>query len=490
MENAKDPHKRRNSKWSFFRDNAHYLILFLVIILNFLGFFNLLPDEIDFFEKILSWTLLGLLLYHARLSEIFFGEEHHGIDVLLIISYFSFVLKDLAAFSMTAIEEGGSSLFLETYMFILDNVVIFTRATFMFGLSMLIVLSVYTALKVHFHVPSMMHIIHEEGNFDGSARKFLERFFLTFLVFIGFYLIVFNLISEWLAIAVDDPLLLLGIIFYIFMGRKLTMGTKIEKLGNMGERFYSNFISMFKSEKKILLALSGMLVLHILTDIANFMIPYIFGLSGGFYSGGFTGSHVPVPELLRTGIIQTGLLYEKIALVLGYAFNVFGMLFLMIGPAYIWYRLYRQEEFDVRAFVLFLFFMSVSFFLIEPAFSVQTMNVETHNLYGTDILSKEISFNIFAFAASLSVGVIAFILARSERIRKYLVMVGVAVIQLFFLKYIYHFFIGISGYYIDTIRGFVTAGDWFFTSTLGLFFLMTCAFYVGSSIVFLYETWS
>ena len=85
---------------------------------------------------------------------------------------------------------------------------------------------------------------------------------------------------EWLAIAIDAPLLVIALFIYLFFVIKHHKGFHAEsmifKLGNVGERFYEKFISLFHSKRGLFLGIAGMLVLHLLTDVGNFVIPYTF----------------------------------------------------------------------------------------------------------------------------------------------------------------------------------------------------------------------
>ena len=75
------------------------VILILIIILNVLDFFEILPADIDFAKKIISWTALGYILYKASLTKIFFNNQKMSIDILLIMSYFMLIFKNIIIFS-------------------------------------------------------------------------------------------------------------------------------------------------------------------------------------------------------------------------------------------------------------------------------------------------------------------------------------------------------------------------------------------------------
>ena len=475
----------RNKLSEVFAFGIHEFILILVIILNFLGFFHLLTAEIDYMEKIISWTILGLLLHKANLSNIFFGDKNPVIDVSIILCYFGMIFKDLVEFSLTAIEDSPNSLFTSMFSFIVDNADYITRYSFKLSAIFLILLAFYIAVKIEFKIPSVMHIIHEDGLPRRNILKIIERFVLTNLVLFGFFVIVFNLISEWLAIAVDDPLLLLGILFYFFKGKKLTVGTKIEKLGSMGEDFYERFVEMFKSRKKIFLALSGMLVLHIITDVANFILPYTLKLSSTLYSR-LGANHISIIELANNQSLANPGFMSSLNIFCGYGINVLGITLLLISSSIVWYHLLYEKPLKFRSFFIFIFFFSVIFFLLNPAFSITRID-QSFNVLGTDIRSNEISLNPIYFLISFVSALIIAIANRIEKLTKFVSIAFAGVTTVFFVYYIFFYFTSIAQFYITF---FFNASDVFLMTVMGLIAFINVIFYLVGTITFVLECWT
>ncbi len=81
------------------------LVLTLLILLNVFDFFEYLPADLDYIKKIISWSALGYLLYKASLTRIFFNEKHAHIDIILILSYFMLIFKNLVLFSSEVVED-------------------------------------------------------------------------------------------------------------------------------------------------------------------------------------------------------------------------------------------------------------------------------------------------------------------------------------------------------------------------------------------------
>ena len=133
------------------KQRTEEFILIFLIIVNFLDFFKILPGDLDFFKKIISWSLLGYLFYHLSLSKLFFGSRNKFIDVSLIVSYFLLIAKNLTSFAAVAVEE--TSLLKNFYEFLIDNAVMVQYVAFYIGGIALILLSLYLTLKIKVKKP-------------------------------------------------------------------------------------------------------------------------------------------------------------------------------------------------------------------------------------------------------------------------------------------------------------------------------------------------
>ena len=169
-----------------------FLLLF-IILLNILDFAEWLPGDVDFFKKILSWILLGYLLYKISLVKQFFGVRNKLLDIVLILTYFLFISKNLTVFASVAIEE--TNILSGFYTLIINKKILIEYITFSLGGVMLILLSIYVTFKLKVTKPSLMDVIHERG-IPKSIYKKVERFFVTFLALVSFFIIVFKASSR------------------------------------------------------------------------------------------------------------------------------------------------------------------------------------------------------------------------------------------------------------------------------------------------------
>jgi hypothetical protein len=488
------------------------LILAALIILNVLDFFEKLTPEMDYVKKIISWTALGYLLYKASLSSIFFGEKHKTVDLILILGYFSMVVKNFIHYARQVIENSVTKdLFSETGKFLVDssgelvqkhtidgfeipqylfklyqNIVNNESTILLFGLiigyTVLVVLAFYIAIKVDIEAPSLLNALYLQG-LPQTTGEMLKRFIMTFVVFMGFYVVVFNLMMEWLAIAVDAPLLMIGLVFYFFAGN-LNMGEKLEKLGNMGEDFYQEFIEMFRQRDTMFWAVAGMLVLHIITDIPNLILPYVFGFADVLYEGTLQDTSI---WNIAVEALQGLDLTSQIIMGAGYILNLVGILLLMIAPAYIWWHVYKKSEFDFNPLFFFIFVTTVVYFLLDPLFIIERVDVNT--LLGVKISLQAITGSLLYLLMSLGAGlVVAFgsLLYLPKKLFVVLITLGV---QVFFIRHMYFYFMSALNFYFNLLVGLLETNAYFKLITLGIIGVFTALFYISGSFTYIVKTW-
>ncbi|MFH1642877.1 MAG: hypothetical protein ABIC04_08330 [Nanoarchaeota archaeon] len=471
---------------------SEIFILIFLIIINFLDFFEVLPGDVDFAKKLLSWFLLAYLLYRISLTELFFGTRNKIIDFLLIVSYFLLITKNLVGYAHVSVEE--ANFLAPIYHFLIHNNIMVEITSFYIGGIGLILLSFVMTFLMEVKSPSLMDVIHEQG-YPQSFSKMIERFIATFFVLTFFFIVVFNLVMEWLAIAVDASLLVVAFFFYMFTlfrthFRNLHPESFLYKVGDVGEEFYEKFIGLFHSRQRIFLGISGLLVLHLLTDVANFIFPYIFGFHDILYFGQLGSStHNPLFKLFLIDASVATSLISKMYTSWVYIFNIFAMLFLLILPAYIWYKLYHRSGFFVSSRKLSIFFISVMIFILAPVFKLIEMKVK--GLTGVDIITINLDPNLNLALIVLSTilfGIFIYFLSHNHFIKEKIMGLGIVLIDIFFAIYIFLFFKSTSVYYLNTIKLLLQRNEYFVTFYFIVFFIITTLFYIIGFLIFLSET--
>ncbi|MCB9362365.1 hypothetical protein H6504_02925 [Candidatus Woesearchaeota archaeon] len=497
------------------------IFLLSVIILNILDFFEILPGDFDFIKKILSWAVLGYLMYHVNLAKIIFGKDSHedmqgmnlglkpqDVNLLIIVSYFMMIFKNMVHYADTALTESAAgrmdlSPISKTVLEAFTQIPNIDHLTLVAGGCMLFIVSIVLALKYDIRAPSIMHIIHEEGDPSRSIKEMLLRFISIFLILISFYILVFNFFMEWLAFAVDAPLLVFGIVAYFFVivrsHKSFHPESFIFKIGNFGEEFYEHFLTLFYTKSGLFLGMTGMLILHLLTDIGNFMLPYTLGFHDSLYFSGMeVASHRPIffgngaifPEILDSapgaGILVTSFII--------YLVSIIGALALFIVPGYLWYKVYISRGINVPHLILGLFYASVLTLLLSRSFQINAINQE--GLVGVDITTHHIStvlpgWLILIFAVVLAL--LVFVLSFNFRVKSILMFIAMVGTLIFVGTYVALFAISTSRNYLFILHKLLELGNgigylmFFF---LAVFFIIVLIFYVGSFLLYLKEAFT
>ncbi|MGM5488870.1 MAG: proline-rich domain-containing protein [Nanobdellota archaeon] len=457
---------------------AEDIFVIILILLNILDFLEVLPGDLDILKKILSWVMLGYLMYHVNLAKLIFGKDTHedihghsiglkprDIDLLIILSYFLLIFKNMTHFARVVEEEvahGALELTSFGHAFVSalsENAMQISSATFFFGGLFLIAIALFMALRYDIKAPSIMSIIHEEGPPSRSIGQTITRFVTSFIILCGFYVVVFNFFMEWLAFAVDAPLLVFGLFFYLFlivrMKKHLDAESFLHKVGSFGEGFYEKFLELFYTKRGLILGVTGMLVLHLLTDVGNFLVPYILGIHDALYFSSLDAAlHHDFLHLLSSQISGMGLL-DSLVLVLVYVFNVIGALCVALAPGYLWMKMYKGESPSIPGWMLGLFFMSLIVLFIAPI--MWMTSISEGGLAGVDIQSRAAEADMGFLAVLLVAGACAVVMWGLSKMNKQaVVLLGITCVNLFFLWYVKLFSFDVAQQYLDQLSSLLT----------------------------------
>ncbi len=559
-------------------------LLLGIILFQVLDFVKLLSPFWDYVKKIVSWALIGYLLYRMAPSGLFFGERRRWWDAAFILACFALALKTIIRFAAVAREAmlsrvlsyatfvpggnasaavasiplkeaslnafsllggylpnasayakpfaaqltltntavpfaltagnrsvgallrpyGPDGIILQLYNTLVLHGAAIERWSFIIGACLLILLGLFAAVRYRARKPSVLSVLHEDGatGIGGAVVRLLA----ILLVMAAFFTLLFNLAAEWLAIAVDAPLMMTGIAAYLLIAvrfhrryhRGLATEDLISRVGNFGNNFIKGFGRLFTDWRTVPLGLSGLLVLHLLVDVGNFVVPYITSRKDVIYFGQLGAGHAPLPALIAAG--WTADLGASLARLLLYLLNTAGILFLLILPAYIWYKAFRmatrpEGEHEsahyprLPAWLTALGISSIAAFLLAPAFSVRS--ISSSGLVGVDLQTQAIAaaplwlvlLLALLFAAAL-------LLCRSERRRIWLMAPLFVASILFFGLYILKFFLSSVAYHVrEGILLFRTAGpaDLFIGLWILTFLAINLLFYVFGFFSFVYE---
>ncbi len=405
---------------------------------------------------------------------------------------------------------GLDGLTFQLYNTLVLNAAVIETAGFILGGLLILCLTVYAAFRFRAAERSVLHVLGESG--EAGGRKTVLRTLAVLLAMAAFFVLIFNLFIEWLAIAVDAPLTMIGIAFYLLLLLRshrlrhegIDRGGLLLQIGNFGNDFIKGFFKLFQDRKTVLLGLSGLLVFHLLTDIGAYLLPFMTGWRGEMYFGQLGAGHDPLYAHLFSSFGASW--QANAAFVLLYALNALGLLVLLGLPAYIWYKSYRirtrPDDEDERkhhpslpAWAVALSLASVASFLLAPAFSMK--GLDAGGLIGVDLQTHAIATAQPLLYAGILLGSFAalLLLGSWRRLKGYLMALLFLGGILFFGAYTLTFFLATVKYYlVTTVSLFAEAvrnsspGDLFIVCWLLLFLAINLFFYIFGFFSFVYET--
>ena len=275
-------------------------------------------------------------------------------------------------------------------------------------------------------------------------------------------------------------------------------------MGSFGEKFYVRVINSLHSKRGLMLAVSAMIVLHLVTDLGTFLVPYTTGIKNPLYFENLGPNHDPVfsfNDILRWDEEEQSLYkldynesedrVDKFNVTYIYIMNLIALIFLLFTPAYLWYLIFMEKKRKITKAHILFFVTSVFIYINVPVFIMSRIPKENKTLVGVDILTQGIPAIQFEYLmvviASILLGIIFFALSFNERIKKYITIGCILVSMLFFLNYIYLFSTAISGYYVEIIKFLFMNSRYFRAGYFLIFFTMTIIFYVFGTLFFFWE---
>ncbi len=476
-------------------------IILIILALNFLETFKVLSGDAGFIKNIISWTVLSYLLYHVSLTKILFGTRKKGYDILLLITFFLMTLKNFTAVALSSIVE--ARFFRDIYTLAIKNNAVLETYLFTFGVLFLLALSIIMSLTFSYQKPSVISLIRPRKN---KALKII----LTYTVLIFFFIAVYSLIFEWLAIAVDAPLTFITAIASIFLlikhHKKISITKALFSIGTGAEGFYHKIIQLFQYKKMFGVAISGVLILHILADIGIYLLPYGTGLKNTLYST--SAENTPIftifssaPSLFSNQVLGLNT-PDTITLFFVYISNIAFMLLLFSLPAYLWYKMYKNRKTPTsllqpinltRPIILLIIFTAIITLTI-PAFSFQTAessgDIIKEEFTGLEINTQKAettpvaSIITFSNALIITIGFYLFILKKErKRIIKNTIFLAVSGFTAYYL----------TSFLISTAKNSLSviekSDNILLTASVAVIALANTAFYGAGTILLFIELW-
>jgi len=471
-----------------FEIDVEEIILLAIVILNILDAFEIIGSDLDYIKKIISWAALGFLLYKVKLSELFVGTDNNRLDIALIFAYFLLTIKNLISYA--AVELGQTSVFLKDFfsMLVQNGAVIETWGIYI-GLIILLFVGLRFSFK-RIKNPSIMHLIHTKESKPKNTKEFFWRLVTIYGIILAFFLIFFNLIMEWLAIAIDAPLLMIGLgIYFLFIIKhkgKFSQTSFLKKFGNYGNKIYNNVLKNICHKKTFFRTISAMIILHVITDTYTFVWPYLIGFGDQLYLGLLSQVHSSLFALISSQLAGLSFI-EATSLIIIYLGNIIALLFFLLFPVYTWFIFYKNKKIHPKKIQLSILVSSLLMFFLAPTFRIHALFKE--KLFGVDIIGQQ-SFAVMSFSnvviLALALGI--FIELYSARIKheKWVVMGLIFLSQSFLVMYMVLYLFSVSSFYIFTIHQLYFMSSFVLLLFFAILFAITLCFYffgVGEFVI-------
>ena len=244
---------------------------------------------------------------------------------------------------------------------------------------------------------------------------------------------------------------------------------------------------MFHYKNTILLGISGMLVLHLLTDALSFVIHYILNFEETIYLSQLGQGHDALPSLFLEQV-KNKLALEQFSLFFVYLLNTIGILSLLLLPSFLWYIAYTKNKFNIGKLKISLILTSIFVFFISPIFEI--VRLTNKAILGVDIktnLAKNMLFNDFFQVLFFALIFSLMIFFLQSYYKKQILHIIIIKTILFFMYYIYLFFTSLSLYFIEIIRLLFTTSTFILSFHFFIIFIITILFYLAGFIMFIDE---
>lgn len=403
------------------------------------------------------------------------------------------LLHGNSTISLTAMPTGHNGMMLMYYNSILQYAPVIQKVSLILGVGILLAVSIYAAYRIPIRKRSVLGVLKEEGN------PTPVRVFWVFIILMGFFVMVFNLLFEWMTITNDAPLIAVAVVvlgaMFFFSNIHLGFDEMIETLGNIGDDLYGKVLHLFMDSKTILLGISGFLVLHLLTDVGNYVAPSIFGWYETIYVRTTGGSHEPLYSLISASM--TADMVQNALTVAAYVLSTVGIILLLSLPAVIWYKIFRIRSTgshehlpDWKGWQVGLILGCITVFLIAPVFSFSALREA--EIIGVNLTTQplDVSRAGVALAAAGAVFLACALIGAAHDYARRVLMLGPLIgAAVFFGIYVFHYFTSSFIYYATQLVELGKAGEFWILPVLFVMFSLTIVFFITGFLSFLYEIW-
>jgi len=479
-----------------------------LMVIGLAGYFASVPADLDWIDHTVSFILFTYLFYKLDITSILFGKTSRFANSIIIISYFSLFFKDIISYTSSNAPHLKILTFVKSaYELLSRDLALTNLVTFYLGIFGILLVSIYIVRSIEISHPSLLYALHQK-----QIKHRLAKFLLIFIALLGFYYFIFNIILEWLEFVMDDPIIATGAIFFIYKiakhREKFHPGNFVFKIGDFSTNIYSKFVSLFHYKKTLPLAISGLLILHALSDLGVFAYSLIF-LKDNFYLEFLRYEHAPFLKLFIDDVKNMPS-FAAIPLLIVYLLNALSLVIFLLIPVIVWVNLFLQKKLHFNRIFLFFIYSSAVAYMLLPGYLIEPISRlsikgavigEDKSISGVDIRavslleSGSILYNLFpnksiavvsVSLTALFFGLVIYILSSNQKNKREFYAISIIGGLTFYAVYIFYFFTSLLDFYSGYLV-YLWSSHFLIGIVLAIFLVLSTFFYIGGYLMFLYE---
>jgi len=426
----------------------HAVLRWAIVAVGTMDLLGLLSPFFSFWYKVIGIILLLVLWYQLRPASFIFGKDSRKLDILLLACFVVFSLEVFLRFGDLRYPE------------IMAKIFPFASALAVLGQTVLIIAVAAYAASTHLGEKSAVHSFvylfskKQEfwHKFSTSRKYLLFRFAVAFIVYFMIANYFFLPVLQWFVLTLDKSLILVA---FLFAARK---DQGMDWISRFSDSLFARLTALFTDPKYVHITLGFLLIIHYMSDISFYLIPYILHRMPADYE--FYMLDPTQHQSLYSHYIAEGLTGPDTILgAWAYIFSGAGILFIVLIPVIILllhaYKV-NLKDFDWQKrfiFPLLLMMMAGSVFLMAPWVSQEPITGSEVGAYGVDFTSKPLSTVGLLFSDIFLFSVVIFMLVSlslSRRGTEIYVLILFLCGMMYFSYYCWNYFFSSIDYYLNT----------------------------------------
>jgi membrane protease YdiL (CAAX protease family) len=444
------------------------LLVYAALLIGLVDFLGLLTGWLDAGEKVLSSLLLVYLWYELGFSDLFFGKENKAQDAVLLAIFYVLSFKNVVF----------------NFGWFLDKatVVAINYWTLAVGFVALNVFLLYVAWKKDFEQRGIVNsIIANLRRLPFLREVDYSNDFAQFVVLnvslFGFFLFVFDPISQWLVASLDKSLFVIAIIYALHYSEALSKSQIAERINEFEDKVMSKLAAMFKSHKDFSLGIAALVVLFLLSEVGFFVVPLLTGNFDPTITALGPEKHVSLQQALGGDL--TGDAFYDLSTVALYSLSITALVTLFLLPAVLLLkRLQKGEGVNIRSIAPALIAAFVTYLLVPV---VQVEAITGLPILGVDVWVNSMSSLGVNSLAALSIVFIVFVVTWvMDRFLRFSETLVYLVSVMFFTDYFLKYFLSAIQYFVQPI-----GADPLISAIFADYVLVVVLFFVTALVVFI-----